>query len=744
MSDLPNREFPVGNPEQLTENGSLDAEYEQLSSYPDSNDYYSLLSLPRDPPPTDAAVRSAYRTLSLSFHPDKQPPQLQDTAVRHFEEIRRAYETLIDPQKRVIYDMMGREGVEREYSPAGLMRREGKEIGVKAMDKNQFRDWFLAKMKKQERRVLEEFVQSKGTVDINIDARSMFWKEDTDGPTYVSLPNPRFSSFYVGFRFSIPFSPYAWFNDSNDDHDEGEGNKNKSDPETAAEVIDEIPLLEINAGIGGRLQPLTRKITYVDPETQEEKTIEANLPPILLSDKFTVGASLQHHVTKRTLKTGPLNKYLFPILGESYIGASTSILPAPSVSTFIVKDVTLIEGTSPFNVTVQSHFSNSLLLRPPVFGVAVSRNIGFGKVLYCNWSSGDLAWPSLVAQYLQYLWVSPDGVSVSFPSQGKFELGFNSVNRKAAGQDPAEQKKSDPVESWGVLMHASPMSQQLTVNYSRSLFSSSPEQPALSEWNYEGYHPRKKVDNDRSVKLEISTSVSSDLSLGWMVSGFRRVGNFTRVGLGIGVQGQKGLVCSILWNRLGQNLKMPILVCPAELVDADIATVVVAIPCLIYSIVEFGILRPGRRRKQRKEISRQRKRVQRIIAKRKQESLEAISLMTEQVSRRQDIAEQRGGLVILYAEYGYVPPVSRRIFREGEAEDQRTTIDVTIPVAALVDQDQLNIPSSIPKSEIIGFSDPAPFMPKKLRIRYRFRGETYLVEAMEGEGILVPMRSHLE
>ncbi|KAI5285965.1 hypothetical protein KEM54_000169, partial [Ascosphaera aggregata] len=86
-----------------------------LDDYSESSDYYALLNLARNPPPSDAQIRAAFRTLTLSFHPDKQPPELRDAAAQHYDKLRIAYETLSDPRRRVVYDMLGEEGVREEW-----------------------------------------------------------------------------------------------------------------------------------------------------------------------------------------------------------------------------------------------------------------------------------------------------------------------------------------------------------------------------------------------------------------------------------------------------------------------------------------------------------------------------------------------------------------------------------------------------------------------------------------------------
>lgn len=138
----------------------LEQEYDRLQSYSETVDFYDLLALPRDPPPTDSQISSAYRSLTLSLHPDKQPPHLRDAATAQFDRIKTAYETLTDPRKRVVYDLLGEDGVKAEWSAGGPMRRaEMHEVGLKTMDTEQFRRWFLITMKKRELKAVEEMVE---------------------------------------------------------------------------------------------------------------------------------------------------------------------------------------------------------------------------------------------------------------------------------------------------------------------------------------------------------------------------------------------------------------------------------------------------------------------------------------------------------------------------------------------------------------------------------------------------------
>ena len=132
------------------------------------DDYYTILGLPRPGPNspntiTDHDIRAAYRTLTFSFHPDKQPAHLREAAQRHFERIHEAYETLVDGRKRAVYDLVGSEGVKREWR-GGVGPGDGPgdgAVGVRAKSPEEFRKWFLDLMRRRERGVVNAMVQSR-------------------------------------------------------------------------------------------------------------------------------------------------------------------------------------------------------------------------------------------------------------------------------------------------------------------------------------------------------------------------------------------------------------------------------------------------------------------------------------------------------------------------------------------------------------------------------------------------------
>ena len=76
------------------------------------------------------------------------------------------------------------------------------------------------------------------------------------------------------------------------------------------------------------------------------------------------------------------------------------------------------------------------------------------------------------------------------------------------------------------------------------------------------------------------------------------------------------------------------------------------------------------------------------VPEKRDESVQAILMMTADVMQRQEEAEKRFGLVIVKAEYGYWPSETKKP-KHGLKEPR--VVDVTIPVAGRVEDGQLAI-----------------------------------------------------
>ncbi|BFZ64670.1 DnaJ-related protein scj1 [Saitoella coloradoensis] len=80
-----------------------------------SRDFYQILNIPRTSTPQQ--IKSAYRSLSKKWHPDKNPDN--PDAHSKFVELAAAYEVLSDPEKKEVYDKYGEEGLNQQGGGGG-------------------------------------------------------------------------------------------------------------------------------------------------------------------------------------------------------------------------------------------------------------------------------------------------------------------------------------------------------------------------------------------------------------------------------------------------------------------------------------------------------------------------------------------------------------------------------------------------------------------------------------------------
>lgn len=85
-----------------------------LLSIVSAEDFYKLLGISKTA--TSKEIKKAYRQKSLEYHPDKNKAE---GAAEKFSEINRAYEVLLDDEKRQIYDRHGEEGLKQHEQRGG-------------------------------------------------------------------------------------------------------------------------------------------------------------------------------------------------------------------------------------------------------------------------------------------------------------------------------------------------------------------------------------------------------------------------------------------------------------------------------------------------------------------------------------------------------------------------------------------------------------------------------------------------
>jgi len=89
--------------------------------------YYEILGLRKLDLPDENAIKKAYHKKALKCHPDRAPPEQKDAAEKEFKLLKEAYDVLMDPQKRHVYDTEG-EGAVRTWEERA-QQQENAEFG---------------------------------------------------------------------------------------------------------------------------------------------------------------------------------------------------------------------------------------------------------------------------------------------------------------------------------------------------------------------------------------------------------------------------------------------------------------------------------------------------------------------------------------------------------------------------------------------------------------------------------------
>ena len=100
-------------------------------------DYYSILRIPRSA--DESAIKAAYRKLAKRYHPDVNPGE---EAKARFLEINEAYETLVDPKKRALYDNPGKPADAQKDSESSSRSGSGNRAPVRPVSMEDVRGAF--------------------------------------------------------------------------------------------------------------------------------------------------------------------------------------------------------------------------------------------------------------------------------------------------------------------------------------------------------------------------------------------------------------------------------------------------------------------------------------------------------------------------------------------------------------------------------------------------------------------------
>lgn len=139
---------------------------------------YALLNLPHTA--SDAEIRERYRSLVVTYHPDRQRTDAARAAAhRHFQALQRAYEVLSDVEARTVYDLYGEEGLrmraaDRDGESSSGTANAAAQVGRRNMTSNELREHFQAQYIATKAIEVDQLVKSRGDMTAVLDARAVF------------------------------------------------------------------------------------------------------------------------------------------------------------------------------------------------------------------------------------------------------------------------------------------------------------------------------------------------------------------------------------------------------------------------------------------------------------------------------------------------------------------------------------------------------------------------------------------
>ncbi|XP_071840277.1 dnaJ homolog subfamily C member 11-like [Apostichopus japonicus] len=144
-------------------------------------DFYAILNVRKEA--NDEELKSSYRRLCMFYHPDKHESEEDKAAAKSiFTKVQEAYTVLSQPEKRAIYDVYGKKGLEADWQVVPRTRTPAEII-----------EEYQRLQKENAERKLQQSTNPRGSVTVGIDATELFdsyhYDEDEDFIPHIEVKN---------------------------------------------------------------------------------------------------------------------------------------------------------------------------------------------------------------------------------------------------------------------------------------------------------------------------------------------------------------------------------------------------------------------------------------------------------------------------------------------------------------------------------------------------------------------------
>ncbi|KAK1716107.1 uncharacterized protein BDZ83DRAFT_587589 [Colletotrichum acutatum] len=697
-------------------------------------DYYDLLCLAKDPTLTPDQIRRAYHRLLLYLHRDGLPENLHGVAQPYLNQAQKGFETLIDPYRRALYDASRL----RDVTSAPDL----------PLDED-YRYVYDMSLKEQLRQRAADVVQTSSDLGIRFDATKALRQGSAVTPLDFTLSH----SVTVG----LPGL--------------GRWMERTAAPKTqrVSSVSKRVPSIALNESDEASVDQPRESMIYLPPPQVTltgsvygivEEIYRVPLPiladryqpllPLTIPRKRIIQLAEQRPCPLISLKFRQdiIHRTAEDRIAKTSIEVETEALPEASLTAKISHPIHLPNAPDPILLEGSIKSGRPWTQSAPRIGLGIHRWMGAGTA-YAIADSGDWSvWPGeTIKLFTDFSQVSKNQLLTEFPmkTSASFEVGYTTSPERV----PSTANEDSPRGEYGIrgLDHETTITNDGSWTVSASLTADTiggylrygKDMPALLS----------APSSTAPTRLELELCTNTLLDRHLALRNLWPVGRFSKLGLELGVS-LHSLHLSLYWSRLSQRLSIPLLLSPRADYTPAVFFYAAAVPVLAFAARHFyssySASSSGRAKRTRGanlgEVD-----LQAYVARKRAAADDIAVVLSGAVEARQRVERQRGGLVILSAKFGVRGEGGAG--EDGNGDDDNENIDpdcwaaeevadVTVAVAALVEDGRLRIPAGVRKASLLGFWDPAPLRRKALHVRYLWRGRESIIEVAGRDELVLP------